>query len=265
MIQQTIPDDFHLPESSHPALQTLSESINAQPRIRLGLYYEALWHYLLRQHPECTLLAHNLPVRTPRDKGNATLGEFDVIYQYRNQIFHRELAVKFYLGIPDKNSSELTSHHHQWVGPGLKDRLDRKLQHTLNHQIQLSNKPEAMDVLKGIHVDSVQKEILIQGRLFYPLHGNCPPPLHSHPDHLRGLWMTLSEFKDWHPKQKLQVFCMPEKRQWIDNKPTAQWLTANELITKLEADHSPQLVYSKKGWFFVVTDKWPARACECTL
>ena len=62
---------------------------------RLGLYFEHLWHFFLRQDPAVDLLAHNLPVR----HGTRTLGEFDCLYycHQRQQYIHLELAVKFYL------------------------------------------------------------------------------------------------------------------------------------------------------------------------
>ena len=260
MVTSAVPDGFSLPDSADSLLQTLSDSINQKQRLRLGIYYETLWHCLLESHPEYTMLAHNLPVRVRKENATITLGEFDLIYQYQNQMFHRELAVKFYLGVPDSDESSVHSPHNHWVGPGLKDRLDRKMQRTLNHQINLGDISEGQQALKSLGIHSVNKEVFIQGRLFYPLHGHCPPPVYSHPDHLRGIWMTRSEFNDWYSHYNIQHFFIPVKLQWIGFIPPETWLSVDELLSELNSLQTPQLVYTTKHCLFIVPDQWPEDA-----
>ena len=266
MVHSSVPDGFSMPDSEHPSLRKLSDSINQKQRLRLGIYYETLWHCLLELHPECAMLAHNLPVRVRQDNATITLGEFDLIYQHQNQIFHRELAVKFYLGLPDSDKTSSSSPHNHWVGPGLKDRLDRKMQRTLNHQINLGDMSEGQQVLKDQGIHSINKEVCIQGRLFYPLKGHCAPPINSHPEHPRGIWMTLSQFNDWyqdntiHQEKHVQQFLIPEKLQWIGFIPPKTWLSANELLAELGSLQTPQLIYTTKHCLFLVPDQWPEDA-----
>jgi hypothetical protein len=61
---------------------------------RLGLYYEALWQFALRQAPGIELLAANLAIRD----GGHTLGELDMLLRDRDGVHHLELAIKLYLG-----------------------------------------------------------------------------------------------------------------------------------------------------------------------
>lgn len=177
------------PLSLHDGMiSKLAERIKQRNNPLLGIYYETLWQWLLEQHPDFELLAHNLQVGAhqkktlsaetasvehPAPSPGRTLGEFDLIYRCQGSVFHRELAVKFYLGLPSALTGlerHRTSPWHHWIGPGLRDRLDRKLNRLIHHQINLSDHPESQQTLNLMGIKALpEKEILIQGRLFYPL------------------------------------------------------------------------------------------------
>jgi hypothetical protein len=122
---------------------------------RLGIYYERLWHYLLQEDENCDPVVHNLPVRAE----GRTVGEFDCLYYClkRRQHVHLELAVKLYLGVPERD---------YWLGPGCKDRLDLKLDHLLGKQIQLGTRDAARPVLMEYGIDHLATAVDIKGYLF---------------------------------------------------------------------------------------------------
>lgn len=128
---------------------------------RLGIYFENLWAFAFQHHPNYRLLARNLPIRSE----GRTLGELDFVVQHLpdDATEHWELAVKFYLQIQS-----------QWVGPGLRDRLDIKLARMADHQLPIAHTTEAITTLNqhGIRLD--RKWALMPGRLFTPLHTSPP-------------------------------------------------------------------------------------------
>ena len=76
----------------------LLEYLATRSSRRLGIYFESLWQFFLREDPDFELVAHNLPVHD----GTRTLGEFDCIYfcKTRERFIHLELAAKFFLYCP---------------------------------------------------------------------------------------------------------------------------------------------------------------------
>ena len=239
----------------------LKNTLIAKPWLPLGIYYENLWHFLIRQHSQLELLAHNLQVVREHQDTRTTLGEFDLIYRFNQQIVHRELAVKFYLGVPASDSS--ASPWQQWVGPGLKDRLDRKMHRLLNHQILLSDTPEGRQTLAEFDPGLVKKDILVQGRLFYPMFADCPPPVNSHPDHLRGYWLTCSEYKNWlNQKQPFDSLIL-NKPFWLNNEEPVSDFSLTEHLDKLCRKKRPQMVKCQNQYLFVVPDNWPEQAMLC--
>lgn len=157
---------------------------------RLGGYFESLLDGWLAWpgNPLYRRLHHGLAVR--RDK--RTLGEFDFLVEDRRsgELQHWEVAVKFYLGIAPGGSPAA------WVGPGLKDRLDLKLQRLLGHQLPLGDLPEARELLQSLGLSRPRPVGLVRGRLFYPADA-CPAdwaPKGAAPGHLKGWWMPANAF-----------------------------------------------------------------------
>lgn len=157
----------------------LREWLARQPIRRLGHYYECLWQFAVQAAPGVELLAHNLPVRD----GNRTLGELDLLLRDEEGIHHSELAVKFYLGLPE--SGEV-----RWWGPNVRDRLDLKLAHLCRHQLALSSHPAARALLPEGPLDS---SLWLGGWLFYPTAGALQAPCGSAAEHPRGSWRLFSE------------------------------------------------------------------------
>ena len=203
-------------------------------RFRLGIQFERLWHCAIDALADHTLVAHNLQVHD----GGRTLGEFDALVEHEDQLEHWEFAVKFYLGTHD-----LTAPHH-WFGPNPQDRLDLKLSHMLQHQMQLGSTPaghQAAFALAARGIDSIRG--IIKGRLFYPLlpeaeFGRDSPNAYPdciHPGHLHGWWLPIETFSSRFSGQSLR-FRILEKKHWLATLPTSNrsdCLTVDDCLEKL--------------------------------
>ena len=176
---------------------------------RLGIQFEQLWQAAISKMSGYHLLASNLPVRGQQ----RTLGEFDIIVNCNGRIEHWELAVKFYLGRHDLKQPS------NWFGPNPEDRLDRKLNRLLDHQLPLSKSPEAETVLSRMNIKPItQTACLVKGRLFYPwqefIAGTAQFPACANAGHLRGWWITLPDFIRLFSSTRVQWVYL-EKHLWL--------------------------------------------------
>lgn len=296
-LNQPLPDDTppFLPDTEQ--LNQLASLLSQKGNPLLGIFYETLWQFLLNKLPDCQLLANNLQVQHLIDDQKQTLGEYDLIYRHNQQVIHRELAVKFYLGIPCPDSQKNGSSWQQWVGPGLKDRLDRKIDRLIQHQIKLGDTDEGQQALIKLGINlPVKREVLVQGRLFYPLYcpdtaeapiinlaerlqkpptstmeNNtalmCQPPEYSNPSHLRGFWLTVSQFLlCFEPTSEDFIYQIPKKTQWLNQQSDSRYLDHTILLSQLGQQSHPIYVIATHRelqvllHLFIVPDDWPQRA-----
>lgn len=177
-----------------------------RPR-RLGLYHEALWHFFLQHDDEVELVSHNLQVA----QDGKTVGEFDVIYRdlKGNRYVHLELAFKVYLQAGSGEEISLA----QWLGPNVNDRLERKLEHMLNHQCRLSLHDAGREKLQAMGVGQIHREISLRGYLLG--HDRFDPgnnlPDQVNPDCSKGSWLPVSKIvpildrhERWMPLSRLE-------------------------------------------------------------
>lgn len=169
---------------------------------RLGLYFEALWHFFLTADTTLELVAHNLPVR----EGGKTFGEFDIIYwcPRRQQHVHLELALKYYLGLPGQNV---------WLGPNQRDRLDNKVRHLIERQTRLSENPASTAPLQRHGVTDVQREIEVKGYLFDATSGPAVLPQGHHAGNALRYWLDLEEFGSNHDAPAR--WAILARQQWL--------------------------------------------------
>lgn len=260
--------------------QPLLDHLRQLKSTRLGIYYEALWHFYFAHYSGWELLQHNLQI----DRHGITLGAFDFLCRRDEEYWHIETAVKFYL-CSACNPLEAYDWKY-WIGPESQDRLDLKLNHLRQHQLPLHQEAEAQSQLESLYPDAKQWRtgLCIQGYLFSPAHRNSKPAfVHSH--HERGSWWHLSEFLQAIATQSNQCWFVLERQQWLSPAhctDTALLLTAEQLAEKLLDDvdgaHRPQLIATMKRqecssssenqpeniicWIesarlFVVPDDWP--------
>ena len=132
---------------NNPTVKTKLCQFMASKNLKmLGTYFEALWQFYLENAPDRKLILKNLQVIDHK----TTLGEFDFIYQdLDNQSFkHLEVAIKYYLGIPDLSKDHLSNNSDtnknanetemcRWLGPNINDRLDIKFYKLIKQQSKL--------------------------------------------------------------------------------------------------------------------------------
>lgn len=192
----------------HPA--PLLDALGRRGDPRLGNYFEALLAFWLAWpgNPLYRLVRHNLPVRA----NNRTLGELDFLVEDRQsgELQHWEVAVKFYLGVAPGGVLA------NWIGPGLKDRLDLKVAHLLQHQLLLTRTPEGTGLLRHLGLPPPSPVCLLKGRLFYPPRADIAgwAPVAATPDHLRSWWMPQADFATAYHDSDLHWLALP-KAHWL--------------------------------------------------
>lgn len=196
----------------HPA--PLLDSLSRRNDHRLGSHFEALLAFWLGWpgNPLYRLVGHNLAVRS----NNRTLGELDFLVEERQsgELQHWEVAVKFYLGVAPGGD------HAHWIGPGLKDRLDLKVDRLTGHQLALSRRPEGAGLIRHLGLPAPTPVCLLKGRLFYPAaltgqeRSESWAPLAANPGHLQGWWMPQDDFLRQHAGDALRWIRLP-KQHWL--------------------------------------------------
>lgn len=254
----------HLDQQPESLLQWLQSSHSQ----RLGHYYERLWQFALQQAPGVRLLAANLPVR----QGQLTLGELDLLLEDRDGLHHLELTVKFYLGCPP-----LTEQWQRWIGPGREDRLDRKLNHLRQHQLQLAQSSAARQLLHVLAGAPVHAAAWLGGYLFQPWPEQAAAPAGANPQGLGGDWLPRALLEDyltqhadcrWVALERLQwlapacrseASCHPisDLPGWWDSRP--QQPPRPQLIALLKA--TPDGRWQEVRRSFICADDWVSAAC----
>ncbi|WP_018623325.1 DUF1853 family protein [Kangiella aquimarina] len=240
-----------------------SDSFRFEPTHRLGVYFEQLWHHLIRSNPSYELIRSNQQVIINKQ----TLGEFDSIIEshHAKETVHCELAVKFYLQIG--SGEEMAN----WVGPNLRDRFDRKFKRLLSHQLALSSKVEVKAWLEQQQLVIDQSALLTRGRLFYAIQ-NFLNQTYTHPaevatDHLKGFWATHEEFNSYREQNNFEWYQLP-RMYWLSELTENDYpevkklgrLNQEQLATIVGMQNGKEVV---RG--FVVTDEWLQRARQRVL
>lgn len=265
-------------------------TLDNTPAMRMGRYHERLWHLLLDHAPNTRLLAKNLRITQRRN----TLGELDILYRTRHNPapIHLEVAIKFYLGLPD-GPGDITSKS-RWIGPGGVDSLALKCSHLRHHQLPISKSNPAQTVIRqwlfprdassgdASFGDANRKEmspehwlhqlthrLAMPGVLFYPWHVTMPPPAGATTNHRRGTWCYL---KDWpalaaqrHPPLYMAWLAKPH---WLAPPQHAAFQPAHlemARVIPLIERHGPQQVMlchlveeaSRVERVFIVPNDWP--------
>lgn len=243
--------------------------LETQSSHKLGIYFERLWHFFLREDPAVELIGFNLPVR----EAGQTLGEFDVLYfcASRQCHVHLELAVKFYLGFPTSPAATVSSLWRQWLGPNSKDRLDLKLNHMLDRQIRLSEQPAARALLVDKGITELRREVEMKGYLFQPMTHALPAPFAYNSARPMCSWLTLGDLLREHEGLLRDcTFQLLHRLKWLapavsDERQAG--LSQAELIELLQQHFATrsdaQLIAhldatgQETGRIFVTPDRWP--------
>ncbi|NQY31786.1 MAG: DUF1853 family protein [Coraliomargarita sp.] len=155
---------------------------------KLGHLYEDALLHLLEQSEVLSPLAAHLQVI---DGSRVTVGEMDFLVRdaQAQRDLHLELAVKFYLA----HQRDCRWH---FPGPDARDNWHRKLARMRTHQLRMTERPEARELLREqFGVEEVDVQQLIYGRLFVPVErDDCPLPEGMSEDGLRGRWLYCHQW-----------------------------------------------------------------------
>ncbi|MCK5865568.1 MAG: DUF1853 family protein, partial [Marinobacter adhaerens] len=241
------------PEKAPPLL---SET----PPKRLGFYFEQLYRVLLEDLLGWDILLQNRQIQS----NGRTIGELDFVVHNRleDRIEHHEIAIKYYLGVPEQAGRTL------WYGPNAKDRLDLKADRMLNLQSQRTRLPEARELLAEAGINEpVTPRIFMPGYLFYPRETRVIAPESVPANHLRGHWCYLSQIES----SDIHGWVVLNKPHWIgpwrqSEPPAADAMTTALntierhniplLFAKLEKNDSSR-IWQETDRIFVVPDSWP--------
>ena len=260
-LQRYLPADYRERISAIEQSSALRARFCALREQRLGVYFEALYACMLEYVLEWRILGRNIQIV---DK-NRTLGELDLVLHNRvdDCIEHHEIAVKFYLGHPQAGSPDA-----DWVGPGRKDRLSRKVERLLGHQRQVRTHPATMAACAALDIEMpTTTKTLMMGYLFYPVSATVNAPDGVTAAHLKGDWVRGSELTD----QGIDNTVVLQKPDWLGSwqQPSAPQAQASAaavravvsgaapvLLARLNQD-STSGHWSEQSRFFCVPDDWP--------
>jgi len=248
--------------------EALEQAVAHRLSGRLGLYHEALWHFLIAHAPGTRLLATNLAIRDAR---GVTLGELDLLYRRRGDaaVVHLELAIKYYLGL-EAGPGDSTAPA-RWIGPGCADSLAIKSRRALTHQLTMSRRPEAQGMLAAYGPAPMEPRLALLGILFRPAAPQdgspLPLPRGTTADALIGEWLPLSAWARYTDTLAAPVRgAFLDKPHWLAPPPDDRLLPLSALTDALQAcfrlrRRPCQLTLREadgaRRRVFVVPDGWP--------
>jgi len=232
--------------------QSISLDIAALTKVyqsKLGHYFETLVGILFATHPEFQILAENHVIRNDK----TTLGELDLLVRdtRTDEIIHLELALKFYLQVPEVNTAELA-----WVGAGLKDFFHQKLNRLYHHQLQLPQLARELGCWPSDLPYPDRHALWMPGRLYVAEHQRSEKvsgsviagtPWQLNPDTELSYWRIAPDAftdLDW---QALK------KADWLRNRPETDG--NGHLPAQFHIPGEPMPVY-------VLPAQWQTRAHE---
>lgn len=245
----------------------------APPAYRLGRQFEDCIDLLFQHSEQAKLVQRNFVITGEK----RTLGELDCLYGDTNKrCIHLELAIKFYLytGIDNDVTKSATHGLESFIGPGGKDRLDKKWQRLAEHQLPLSYTPAALQAIHDAGLPTPkQRQLLLTGILFYP-YDNWQSFIPNNPlinsQHLRGWWLFQHQV-DALQDQRDSCFVLLPRWYWmggIRHFEILNPLTFTQVKQQVCKDNKPKMLAcvqwngTKQCWEetsrgFVVRDNWP--------
>ncbi len=178
---------FWAAHGAHAAATEYAEAgrgadVPPMPR-QVGRWFERVHLEALQGTEGVEVLAANRQLRAEA----RTLGELDVLYRAGGRVVHREVAVKYYLAVGAGDDPA------GWVGPNRRDRLDRKLDRLISHQLALPGLARAVDAWPQDLPTPDRSEVLLLGALFSPA-SDPRLPKGADPAVEHGRWYYASDF-----------------------------------------------------------------------
>ena len=233
--------------------QILSSTFKPSERQPLGRLFEQVVHAALKYgYPDRTIFAN------VRLASKSHPGELDFVIADLGKTIHLEVAIKFFLYLPDSRPSKS-----RFFGPQLKDRLDLKLDKLIAKQL-------AHDIPKDLTLSTSQttRALWLTGLLSYPardfVQSHFPqfPALGLNPSHNKGWWIRARDIPELFRDDRFVILAKP---QWIAPIPLLSTLQEHALSqAEISAITEPTfaLRFSKEGEpldrGFIVPNDWAA-------
>ena len=233
--------------------QSLLETLVSRRCHKVGPAFEALIQWGLETGLGYDCIAWDLQVRA----GKRTIGALDLVLRDTDgRIEHWELAYKLYLQADEGHGWA------SWVGPNERDRLSLKVAKMVDHQLPLSSRPEAVQVLEQRGVKNVDmRRILLLGTLFK--HWASAPTRALQATQLaQGEWARASELKGIVERYPEARWSRREKPFWFGPwEPHGDSVSSIQLRDVLNEFNvtRPQLWTCSDGGgkpFFFVSERW---------
>jgi hypothetical protein len=230
--------------------KTLEEYTQKYHKGRLGHYFESLIRYFIERCPCFEVVLSNFQII--EDK--ITIGEIDLVFDWRGKRYHLEIAVKYFAMINDGLTWT------DWVGPSGNDRLDVKLNHVLNHQIPLISHPQVARVV-GNNLESF---IFLKGKFF----ANDAIPNWVNTKQGLGKYVKEKDFRTFLKQEKISEIYLLQRPHWLADFEKVQpsfILNLEELLHQrtpiLNPNNEAILYRVRRGKkftdLFVVANDWP--------
>ena len=184
---------------------------------RLGRRFEQHWQHAFTQLPGWTVLGTGIQIRTT----GRTIGELDLLVAGEDEIWHLELAVKFYLCAPGRSGAALSD----WIGPSGRDRLDRKLDRMGGHQVPLGRSEHAKRTLDALGIPTPTRSAAVLNGVRF---SHWQAPHHN----VAGRWCAVHALPAAVPVGR--VLSRPE---WLGFAPAAEhdWKSGRALLDAVAA------------------------------
>lgn len=218
-----------------------------KPTRRLGIYAERLMAYFFEHSPYIKLITHSFQVI----RRGETLGEIDFIIEWKDELYHIELAVKYYLGIDDLNEFK------NWIGPSGNDNLSLKLTKALDKQLSLAKEKEVMQLVNG---RAIKSYLFLKGKFYTNVaHEELPNWMNKCAS--PGNYVRLSDARDLLETSRMAHLRRPN---WMSDLVDIQQKNLNKIDVKYLKEQVNDfggllLVINENPMTtsFIVLDDWP--------
>lgn len=227
-----------------------SFSGSIEKKLRLGHLVEHFVESELIADSSIEIIEKNLQIYSDK----RTIGEYDFLIEKEGTQYHIEVVYKFYVYDENAGSSDIDS----WIGPNRKDSLIQKMDKIKEKQFPLINRPESIDALKILGIDSakVEQRVYFKAKLFVPFGKDISiQPLSQ--ECITGFYIS---FKDFNQFEEAHLF-IPTKHDWlVEPHDEVEWLSFEigkaEIANSIEEKRSPLIWMKRKGRVEVAFVVW---------
>jgi len=189
--------------------------------LRLGHLAEVVVSGLIKSSTNYKVLYENIQLL----EGKNTIGEIDFIIEENstNQLFHMELAYKFYLYDPSISKDLILN----WIGPNRNDSLIEKLNKTKKKQFPLLYHESARSQFDKIKLEDVSQALCLLASLYIPYEYKSKLNL-SYKKAIKGYYLNFEQFLNLDHSER--SYYLPAKLEWgMDPSENKSWSEFNDV------------------------------------